>query len=193
MNPDNFEKDIFLRERLRFGDENAYSEIYQLYAASLIRFASSKLYSLEEARDLIHDVFVYLWTERRKIQIHSSLQSYLFAITRHRIIDHIRRNVTRKEYASMLHGLTSGLENNLEKNIEAKDLAKVIEKIVNNLPPRTKEIYQLSRNEYKRISEIAEMLHLSDQTVKNQLTTALKFLRTSLSKLSVIIFFFSNV
>lgn len=186
MNSDNVEKDILLRERLRCGDENAFSEIYQLYAASLIGFASSKLYSLEEARDLIHDVFIYLWTERRKIQIHSSLQSYLFAITRHRIIDHIRRNVTRKEYASMLQGLNLDLENSLERNIEAKDLGKVIENLLTILPPRTKEIYQLSRNEYKRISEIAEMLHLSDQTVKNQLTTALKFLRTSLSKLSVI-------
>lgn len=190
MNSDNVEKDILLRERLRCGDENAFSEIYQLYASSLIGFASSKLYSLEEARDLIHDVFVYVWSERRKIQIHSSLQSYLFAITRHRIIDHIRRNVTRKEYASMLQGLNLDLENSLERNIEAKDLGKVIENLLTILPPRTKEIYQLSRNEYKRISEIAEMLHLSDQTVKNQLTTALKFLRTSLSKLSVIMIFF---
>ena len=142
MNSNNLEKDILLMERLRYGDETAFSEIYQLYAVSLIRFASSKLYSLEEARDLIHDVFVYLWTEREKIQIHSSLQSYLFAITRHRIIDHIRRNVTREEYASMLHGLTVDLASNLETNLEAKDLAKVIEKVVSKLPPRTKEIYQ---------------------------------------------------
>lgn len=186
MDPNIFEKDILLIKRLRDGDENAFSEIYQLYAASLIRFASSKLYSLEEARDLIHDVFVYLWAERKKIQIHSSLQSYLFAIVRHRIIDHIRRNATRAEYASMLHVLTLDLENNLEKNIEAKDLGKIIKQVVGNLPPRTKEIYRLSRDENNSISEIAEILNLSDQTVKNQLTTALKFLRTSLSKLSVI-------
>ena len=186
MNSNNLEKDILLIERLHSGDENAFSEIYQLYAASLIGFASSKLYSLEEARDLIHDIFVYLWTERKKIQIHSSLQSYLFAITRHRIIDHIRRNVTREEYAYMLHRLTLNLENNLERNMEAKDLGMFIEKVVGNLPQRTKEIYQLSRNENKSISEIAVMLNLSDQTVKNQLTTALKFLRTSLGKLSII-------
>lgn len=186
MDSDNFKKDIQLWEKVRSEDEKAFSEIYQLYAASLIGFASSKLYSLEESRDLIHDVFVYLWTERKKIQIHSSLQSYLFAITRYRIIDHIRRNVARKEYASMLQGLNLDLETNLETNLEAKDVAKVIEKVVSNLPPRTKEIYRLSRNEYKRVSEIAEMLHLSDRTVKNQLTTALKVLRTSLGKLSII-------
>lgn len=183
MDPNSFEKNALLIERLRCGDEKAFSDIYQLYAASLIGFASSKLYSLEEARDLIHDIFVYLWIEREKIKIHSSLQSYLFAITRHRIIDHIRKNIIREEYASVLHKLTSDLENNLEKNIEAKDLGKVIEVVVGNLPMRTKEIYQLSRNENKSISEIAEMLNLSNQTVKNQLTSALKFLRNSLSKL----------
>lgn len=192
MDSGNSKKDIQLWERLHSGDENAFSEIYQLYADSLIGFASSKLYSLEEARDMVHDVFVYLWAERKKIQIHSSLQSYLFAITRNRIIDHIRRNVTRKEYSLMLNRLDTELKTSLETNLEAKDVAKVIEKVISQLPPRTKEIYRLSRNEYKRVSEIAEMLHLSDRTVKNQLTTALKVLRSSLGKLSiiVIIYFF---
>lgn len=185
MNSNNVEKDALLRERLSYGDESAYSEIYQLYAASLIGFASSKLYSLDEARDLVQDVFVYLWDERKNKLIHSSLQSYLFAITRHRIIDHIRRNVTREKYASMVQALNYNIENNLVENIEAKDLGMAIDKVVSNLPPRTKEIYRLSRVEHKKIAEIAEILHLTDRTVKNQLTTALKVLRNSVGKLSI--------
>jgi RNA polymerase sigma-70 factor (family 1) len=176
----NFKSDNVLIERLSAGDESAFSEIYHMYASDLIGFASSKVYSMEIARDLVQDVFTCLWTDRKKHQIHTSIQSYLFGITRHRIIDHIRKNVTREQYASMLQVLSLKLENSLENSVEAKDLNDFIQKAVVNLPPRTKEIYHLSRNEDKSIPEIAQMLNISDQTVKNQITSALKFLRTLL-------------
>ena len=193
MENKNIQNDTLLIDRLNAGDEGAFSEIYETYASSLIGFASSKVYSLEIARDLVQDVFVTLWADREKNPIRTSVQSYLFGITRHRIIDHIRKNVTREEYASMLQVLSVKLENSVERKLEAKDLGTHIQEAVVNLPPRTREIYHLSRNENKSIPEIAQMLNISDQTVKNQLTTALKFLRSLLgSLLLVVIFLFSK-
>lgn len=192
MGHNGFKSDNVLIERLSAGDQSAFSEIYHTYASDLIGFASSKVYSLETARDLVQDVFTCLWTERKEHRIHSSIQSYLFGITRHRIIDHIRKNMTREQYASMLQELSLKLENSLENSVEAKDLNNFIQKAVVNLPPRTKEIYHLSRHENKSIPEIAQMLNISDQTVKNQLTSALKFLRTLLSCaifIAIILFF----
>jgi len=183
------ERDNDLLIRLSVGDEEAFSEVYNLYAASLIRFAGSKLSSLEEAKDLIHDVFVYLWVEQKRIHIHTSLQTYLFGITRHKIIDHIRKNITREEYANKLRALSLDMECRIEKDIHAKELNRTVEKALEELPPRTKEIYQLSRNENKSIAEISELLHISNQTVKNQLTSALKFLRSSLTRLTTFLLF----
>ena len=166
MENKNIQNDTLLIDRLNAGDEGAFSEIYETYASSLIGFASSKVYSLEIARDLVQDVFVTLWADREKHPIRTSVQSYLFSITRHRIIDHIRKNVTREEYASMLQVLSVKLENSVERKLEAKDLGTHIQEAVVNLPPRTREIYHLSRNENKSIPEIAQMLNISDQTVK---------------------------
>ena len=175
---------IFLKK----DDQRAFAEIYNRYAESLAGFAASKLYSLDDARDIIHDLFVKLWENRDQVYITSSLKSYLFSIVRHRIIDKIRKNITREEYASMVQSLIVPSHDSADKQVEAQELQQSIEKSLNQLPPRVREIYKLSRDEGLSNHEIAEKLNLSEQTVKNQLSAALKHLRGSLSNSSIFIF-----
>ncbi len=173
---------------LKKDDQSAFTEIYNRYAESLAGFAASKLYSLDDARDIIHDLFVKLWENRDQVYITSSLKSYLFSIVRHRIIDKIRKNITREEYASMVQSLIVPSHDSADKQVEAQELQQSIEKSLNQLPPRVREIYKLSRDEGLSNHEIAEKLNLSEQTVKNQLSAALKHLRGSLSNISIFIF-----
>jgi RNA polymerase sigma-70 factor (family 1) len=175
---------------LKEGDQQAFSEIYERYAGKLAGFAASKLYNLDDARDLLQDLFVKLWDNREQLHITSNLQSYLFAITRHRIIDKIRKNITREEYAAMVQSLSTGDQQNESKEVEAKELQQTIDKSIGQLPPRVKEIYKLSRDEGLSNREIAEKLNLSEQTVKNQLSAALKYLRKALTNSSIFIFMF---
>lgn len=102
--------DIELVDRLNNGDESAFAQIYQRYAGSLAGFAASKLYCLEDAQDVFHDVFVKLWADRKELKVSSNLKTYLFTIIRYRIIDKIRRNITREEYAVMLQSLALAYE-----------------------------------------------------------------------------------
>ncbi len=180
----NYKEDEFsLVKRLRDGDADAFSEIYRRYASDLVSFTSSKLFSLEEARDLVHDLFVSLWAQKERIHPDTSLATYLFSIARYKIIDHIRKNIKKQEYGFMLSCFNEPAENNIEKESDMKDLNGLIEKALQRLPVKTREIYFLSRHENKGIPEIAQALDLSPQTVKNQLSIALKHLRQSLSKL----------
>ena len=172
--------DSQLIQLLQDDDETAIVEIYSRYAESLSNFAASKLYSLEDARDIIHDLFLKLWEDRKHLNITSNLKTYLFTITRYRIIDKIRRNITREEYAVMLQSLSNAYQPNVEQQIAAKELQQTIENCIDGLSPKVKEIYHLSREENLSIPEIAEKLGLSEQTVKNQLSTALSRIRKSL-------------
>jgi RNA polymerase sigma-70 factor (ECF subfamily) len=176
--------DIQLIRLLKEDNETAFAEIYKRYAKSLADFTASKLFNLEDAQDIIHDLFVKLWEDRKQLNITSNLKTYLFTITRHRIIDKIRRNITREEYAAMLQSLANAYQPNIEQQIAAKELQQTIENSLNKLSPKVKEIYQLSREENLSIPEIAEKLQLSEQTVKNQLSTALSHLRKSLPGIS---------
>lgn len=176
--------DLQLIDLLKKGDESAFSEIYSRYADSLAGFASSKFFDLEDGRDIIHDVFVKLWQERTQLKVDRDVKAYLFKLTRDRIVDKIRKNITRRQYAAMIDSLAVRYEATIEQKIAAKEIAQSIETSLEELSPRVKEIFLLSRKENLSITEIADKLQLSEQTVKNQLSTALKHLRTSLAILS---------
>jgi RNA polymerase sigma-70 factor (family 1) len=180
--------DTQLIDLLKGGSQSAFEAIYQRYAESLAGFASSKLYSLEDARDVSHDLFVRLWEDRHKLVITGNLQSYLFAAIRYRIIDKIRRNITRQEYSAMKQSLSEIYDASLEQHLDAKELQQSVNLALEELPAKTKHIYQLSRVEHQSVAEIAQQLNLSEQTVKNQLTTALNHLRKTLSRPAMISF-----
>ena len=173
--------DLQLIDLLKMDDEDAFAEIYGRYAEQLAGFASSKLFSLEDARDIIQDLFVRIWKDRNQLQVNSNLKAYLFTLVRYRIVDKIRKNVTREEYAVMIMALRAVYEPTIEQQIAAKELQKNIERSLEELSPRVKDIYLLSREHNLSISDIAKHLKLSEQTVKNQLTVALKHLRQSLT------------
>lgn len=182
--------DSILLQRLQAGDEQAFSEIYNLYAAELIGFTTARICSLEEARDIIHDLFVYLWEERADLSIKISFRAFLFAAVRYRIIDYIRFKDIRKKYADKLTSLPTPCVSAMESELDAKELNQVLSAAVNELSPRVQEVYRLSRKEHLSIREIATQLNLSEQTVKNQLSTAIAQLRALLEKTFILILVF---
>ncbi len=139
--------DLQLVDLLKKDDSDAFSEIYSRYAVLLVGFTSSKLFDLEDSRDIIHDVFVKLWQERKQLKVDYDLKAYLFKLTRYRIVDKIRKNITRQEYAAMVNSLAVSYGVTTEQEIAAKELAQIIETSLDKLSPRVKEVYLLSREE----------------------------------------------
>lgn len=180
-------KDIELIELLHYGDEEAFSAIYNRYSIELISFAQTKLFEKEMARDIIHDVFVGIWEKRSNISINENLKAYLYTAVRYQVIRHIRKNIVRETYRDYLNDILPQFDT-IEKAIDAKDLQKQLDNKLDTLPSKTKIIFELSRNQDKSINEIAEELNISPQTVKNQLTIALKHLRSAISTLLFTLF-----
>jgi RNA polymerase sigma-70 factor (ECF subfamily) len=176
-----------LLERLKAGEEEAFNEIYNSYAPSLTSFAAARLTSLDEANDIIHDLFIHLWQERENITITISLRAFLFAAIRYRIIDHIRKNSSRKKYAEQIAKMPVHAQEETENKIFEKELREKLDNAINQLSPRTKEVFKLSRFEHLSVKEIAEKMDVSEQTVKNQLTTALAQLRSLLGKVMFVL------
>jgi len=179
-----------LIQLLKNDDNSAFTEIYNRYAESLAGFAGAKLFHLEDARDILHDIFIKLWEDRNTLLITSNLKSYLFSAVRYRVIDKIRRKVTRQGYSLMIQSASTANAHGADEIFEAKELQENIDNALRDLPFRTKQIYELSRNQHYTISEIAQMLNISEQTVKNQLTTALKHLRQSIIFTTTIAFLY---
>ena len=182
-----------LLDLLKRDDNAAFTEIYRRYAETLASFAAARLFHLDDAEDILHDIFVKLWEDRHHKVITGELKSYLFSATRYRIIDKIRKNVVRYDYSQLIQATGLGNAHSGDQLLEAKELQENIGKLLNELPARTREIYGLSRNDQLSILEIAKKLNISEQTVKNQLTTALKHLRKSIISIGLLIFYFKNL
>jgi len=183
--------DELILQRLKQSDEQAFAMIYDRLAAGLIAYAGARLFRLEDARDIIQDVFVKLWHDRAKIDIHTGISQYLYAMVRNSVIDHIRKNAVREEYGLLLQYLGSGGSPDPLQQLQAKELAEHIEQALGALSPKVREVYRLSRERQLSIPEIAAQLQVSEQTVKNQLTTALNHLRKSLVVLPVLFWWLS--
>ncbi|MDR3715262.1 MAG: RNA polymerase sigma-70 factor [Puia sp.] len=172
---------------LKKDDGAAFAEIYRRYASGLADFAGSRLFGLEDARDIIHDLFVALWERRKTISVTGNLSAYLFAAVRYRVIDQIRKNITREEYAQAVQALSTDGADTTGQTLAAKELEQALADSVSQLSPAVREVYRLSREENLSTQDIALKLSRSEQTVKNQLSTALQHLRKSLPGLSATI------
>lgn len=168
------------------GSEVAFEALYLKYADQLVGFAASKLKAVEEARDIIHDLFIHFWEQRNEIVVRSSLKGFLFASVRYRIIDHIRKSAVRQKYVHHLTTLPQ-VTPAPETELEGKEMEKKIRAIANELSPRVKEVFVLSRFQHLSPSEIAKKIGNSERTVKNQLTTALSYIRSRLFPLLALI------
>ena len=178
-----------LVRNLSKGNLLAFNTLYQEYSNRLYRFAYGYLKSEEEAEELVQEVFTIIWEKRADLKEELSFKSFLFTIAFNIIRKHFRTKAHLSEYFKS--GLIDDADVQTVQQVSYNSLYQYITRIIDQIPQRRKEIFIKSRLEGLSIKEIAEELKISHKTVENQLTDALKFIRTNLNKeyLPAILFF----
>jgi len=180
--------DTMFMEKLKGDDGVAFESVYNTYAPQLIQYSAARLCSLEESRDLVHDVFVSFYERRACLDINVSIRTYLFAALKYKIIDHIRKNSHQKYYKESIAAFHQEIEEPVFDQTVYNNLNCLLDQEVGRLPLRMRETFILSRRGHLSIAEIATKMNVSEQTVKNQLSTALKKLRYALDKIALLLF-----
>jgi RNA polymerase sigma-70 factor (family 1) len=166
---------------LKNGDTNAFKLIYDRFWADLYRYAYNILRNQEICEGIVQETFLSLWNKRQHLQISSSLRAYLFTAVKFQTVTQIRALKVRSSYANNFSTFENTLsDNSNEENIRFTDLKKHLEMEVTKLPEKCQLIFRMSRNEHQSIKDISAVLNLSHKTVENQLSKALKQLRSSL-------------
>ncbi|WP_183572929.1 RNA polymerase sigma factor [Mucilaginibacter sp. X5P1] len=174
---------------LQQGDELAYTEIYYRYHAALYIHVFNKLRNREESRDIVHDLFSQVWQNRTTIAIHGSLASYLFAAVRYRVFDLIDRNQVKTKYIDSIRKFAEESTVHADDRIREQQLLALVEKEIASLPPKMRQVFELSRKGGLSHRQIAAELNLSEKTVKKQVSNSLKILRSKLGVTVFTIFF----
>ncbi|WP_316822255.1 RNA polymerase sigma-70 factor [Pedobacter gandavensis] len=178
--------DVELISLLKQGNAAAYTVVYNRYFEELYLHAYNRLRDKEEAQDLLHELFATIWNKRAELQIKSSLAAYLYTAVRNRVMDVIAHQQVETKYISSLQYFMSHGYCVTDHQVRERQLAALIEKGIKDLPPKMREIFELSRKHEMSHKEIAVQLNLSEQTVRTQVKNALKILRVRLGMMLVL-------
>ncbi|GAA0547804.1 RNA polymerase sigma factor [Chitinophaga japonensis] len=171
-----------LLQLLAGNDSAAFEALYHRYWQQLYIFAFKKLRQADEAKDAVQDVFINLWQRRHHLQVHTTLQAYLYAAVRYEILRRYAAALKAGVSPAQVEQLVLAAPAQATDAVHEKELLQQLHTAVEQLPLKMKEIYLLSRNNHKPIAVIADELSLSEQTVKNQLSRALMRLRAHLKE-----------
>ena len=178
------ESDIF--SRLKDGDLAAFESLYKTYYAVLCKLAKTITHSHELAEEIVDDLFFYLWNHRGELQV-VSLQAYLFRSTRNNSEKACRSLAFRKGRITdsidntllCMHEYLTAPEHPLGWLLE-EEMKNTAKQAVNELPTECRQVFELSRYEGKKYSEIAQELGISVNTVKYHIKNAIKTLSSRL-------------
>jgi RNA polymerase sigma-70 factor (ECF subfamily) len=172
--------------RLIEGDEDAFCELYAAYKNRLIYFAMRFLKSREYAEDIFQDAFAVVWQGRRFINPDASFSAYLYTIVRNRILNQLRDLSNQDKLREQILSQAVNYTNETKDEIIANDLRQFISRALQQLTPRQREIFQMSRERQMSHREIAEVLGISVNTVQESIFISLRTLRTYLEKNSIV-------
>jgi RNA polymerase sigma factor (sigma-70 family) len=177
-----------LLKRIQMDDQQAFSVIVYRYNVRLYRVVQGRIRMEDDAKDIIQEIFISLWNNRHQIQTTAALYPYLSKAAFYAVIDW---QILHKKNLSRYHLLLEKDEPAvfpIENQVIADELRRELLEEVEKMPATTRTVFQLSRIDQKSVKEIAVQLHLSEQTVKNNLSLALKQLKRQMvsNKLSVV-------
>jgi RNA polymerase sigma-70 factor (ECF subfamily) len=159
------------------GSEAAFRQLYERHWPGIYKVAYKYLHSTELAEDIVQEIFSKLWQKRTEFTEVQHLQFYLVTMTRNMAYKHLKKLATEavanKEFALK----ESPVRNEGETAVLDKQYEALLEQAVSLLPPQRKHIFQLAKRDGLSHEAIAERLHISPNTVKNQMVAALQFIR----------------
>jgi RNA polymerase sigma-70 factor (family 1) len=188
------EKEVLLQ--VAAGDEAAFRQLFlqwcQLLAGYVLRITESK----EVTEEIVQDVFMKIWMTRETLVDINNFKHYLLVVSRNQAFDVLKKQLKEKERKRLWEK-----ENEpgfyLADNEAATTVLSLVDQAIDNLPPRRKEVYLLSRHERLSYKEIADRLDISRESVKTHLKLAAasitSFIRSNLSEIVVLIAIFKKI
>jgi len=167
--------------RIKLGDEQAFELLFRKYYVRLCGFANKYFNDPEEAREVVQEVFTKIWEGREDIDPEESLRAYLFKITQNICINKLRLKKVESKYIEIYKLVyVDNREVSPYESLIANELNDNITTALSKIPPKCRKIFDLSRVEGLKYSEIAVTLSISVKTVEAQISKALQILRLEL-------------
>lgn len=163
--------------KFKSGDESAYTVIYNHFYHNIFSFCKYLLPAIEDARDMTAQLFILLWEKKETLDSYKNLRSFLFLNARNKCFNYLRDQKARSAIDKQISDFTASEQTSiLFSEIESELVIRIREE-VEKLPDYYRNILNLSYYQGYNNQEIADMLHISEKTVRNAKSIALKTIR----------------
>ncbi|HRB51266.1 MAG TPA: RNA polymerase sigma-70 factor [Niabella sp.] len=180
-----YNKDIFVAGMAL--NSVQYKQVFELHYEALYGYACSILKEETYVEDIIQNIFIKLWQNREMI-VADTVKSYLYTAVRNDCNNQIKHKGVQARHSKFVMDAEN---NSVHHNpAEVKELQEKVQFLINQLPEKCGTIFYLCRQSGLSYKEIAEALNISVKTVENQMSKALKTLRTGLAEYLVSLFLF---
>ena len=183
--------DHSLVQLLQKGNVAAFDSLFEVYSQKLYGFALKYFKNESDAEELVQEVFVKVWENRQTLRSELSFKSYLFTIALNQIRKHFNKKATSLRYLESLQNEPEFSENQAINEDNYESALTQIKLIIEQMPPRRREIFMKSKLDGKSSKEIATELNISAGTVDNQVSEALRFIRTRLKSENISLLLFA--
>jgi len=172
-----------LYTKIREGDIRAYETLFRRYYEPLCLYCNKITGNMDNAEDIVQELFYTIWKERTHLRIIWSVKSYLYGAVRNQSLQYLERQHVRQQYYQKMVAdemPESDPNDSPQKILEYKELEQRLEFALEKLPKRRRDIFRMSRFEGKKYEQIALEMSLSVKTIEAEMSKALQVLRKSL-------------
>jgi RNA polymerase sigma-70 factor (family 1) len=170
--PKSDERELLVK--LRDGDQQAFETLYFQYSKRILINVLKLVKDTDEAQEILQDVFIRLWSNRKNIDPDKSFSSYLFTVAQNLVRDFFRKAALNRKMQDAIIKQSTELYEHVESNLYFKESNLILQNAIDSLPAQRKRIYTLCKIDGKSYSEAADILGISVSTVDNQLVKAVQ-------------------
>jgi RNA polymerase sigma-70 factor (ECF subfamily) len=182
MRQDHHNGNIFHITEFRKGNTTAFSHYYHLFYTPLRYFAEQLTGDQAASADIVADIFIKLWQKHAHFNTEENIKSFLYISTRNACLDFLKHLRIAKRSEKIIADNSTPEEDIVLDQVIRTELYWNIYKAIEQLPAGCRNIFKMSYLEDMKNQEIADKLHLSIKTVKNQKARAIMLLRKRLSE-----------
>ena len=174
--------DKLLIKELIAGNEKAFLSLFNKYRKEVYAYSLSIVKVESYAEEIVQEVFLKIWLKHKELDQSLSFRAYLIVITKNMSLKTLKKAVNEKKMREDIFYQSQKAFEPVYNKLRDKELEAIKEKAINQLPPRRKLIFELSRIEGMSYEEISKELNISINTVKSQMNKALNSIRSYLLK-----------
>lgn len=171
-------EDKILFNEIRKGNKLVYESLFNEYYEHFVQFANNYLFDQQASEDIVQDLYVHVWENAKKLNIHSSIKSYFYQALKNRCLNYLKR-LRLKDDKDILY-VEALLSARDDTTFYDPEILNQVKAAINLLPQQMSKIMYMKYIDGLKQMEIAEELNISVNTVKTQLKRAKDKIRKSL-------------